>query len=109
MAPANKILGLLLDLFPSSIDRLKPECGFFHGPRPGLLPDTDVHEFLQLLRKDNPDIEFGAAQVVLVRDDAARERLPPMLKNSALVMTVAEAKGLEFDDVSPSPLTLVRP
>jgi len=37
--------------------------------------------------------------VVLVRDGAARDRLPPVLKDSALVLTIAEAKGLEFDDV----------
>ena len=55
--------------------------------------------FLSLLREDNPAIEFGAAQVVLVRDAAAKERLPPVLKDHALVMTVAESKGLEFDDV----------
>jgi ATP-dependent exoDNAse (exonuclease V) beta subunit len=36
--------------------------------------------------------------VVLVRDELARESLPAELK-LALVMTVFEAKGLEFDDV----------
>lgn len=38
-------------------------------------------------------------QVVLVRDLEARERLPAELKASnALIMTVGQSKGLEFDD-----------
>jgi superfamily I DNA/RNA helicase len=39
-------------------------------------------------------------QVVLVRDMEAREQLPTELKTSnALIMTVGQSKGLEFDDV----------
>lgn len=42
----------------------------------------------------------GMAQVVLVRDMSALEQLPPELTNSnALIMTVGQSKGLEFDDV----------
>ncbi|KIZ02024.1 hypothetical protein MNEG_5936 [Monoraphidium neglectum] len=45
-------------------------------------------------------IEFGAQQVVLVRDMAAVERLPDELRASnALIMSVAQSKGLEFSDV----------
>lgn len=44
--------------------------------------------------------QFGAYQVILVRDHEGLEALPPRLRNSdALVMTIAQAKGLEFDDV----------
>jgi hypothetical protein len=54
-----------------------------------------------------PQLEFGADTVVIVRDEAAKARLPPELRPSqeggapsgALVLTVADAKGLEFDDV----------
>jgi superfamily I DNA/RNA helicase len=39
-------------------------------------------------------------QVVLVRDMSALEQLPSELTNSnALIMTVGQSKGLEFDDV----------
>ena len=36
-----------------------------------------------------------------MRTQAAKQSLPPEFKD-ALVMTVVEAKGLEFDSVSPS-------
>jgi len=44
-------------------------------------------------------IDFGSEQVILVRDDASRKALPSSLAESAIVLTVFEAKGLEFNDV----------
>jgi ATP-dependent exoDNAse (exonuclease V) beta subunit len=44
-------------------------------------------------------IDFGSEQVILVRNDEARRNLPPSLAESAIVLTVFEAKGLEFNDV----------
>lgn len=45
-------------------------------------------------------VEFGANQVILVRSMAAVDDLPPEIRNSnALIMTIPQAKGLEFDDV----------
>ena len=41
----------------------------------------------------------GAQQVVLVRSEEARDKLPSELSASAIVLTVFEAKGLEFNDV----------
>ena len=38
-------------------------------------------------------------KVVLVRSDEARRRMPREITDSAIVLTVFEAKGLEFDDV----------
>ena len=43
-------------------------------------------------------IEFGAHQVIIVRDREAKRTLPNELKG-AIALTVFEAKGLEFDDV----------
>lgn len=43
-------------------------------------------------------MEFGAQQVVIVRSDEARQQLPELFRG-ALVVTVEEAKGLEFEDV----------
>ena len=64
-------------------------------------------------------IEFGAQQCILVRNDAAREKLRKQVGNIGLIMcavfaarldkmlkacrTLYESKGLEFNDVS-SPL-----
>ena len=45
-------------------------------------------------------VEFGAHQVILGRSYESLKDLPPHLKNSnVLQMTVAQSKGLEFDDV----------
>ena len=45
-------------------------------------------------------VEFGAHQVILVRTQDSVHELPDELKESnAIIMTVPQAKGLEFDDV----------
>ena len=42
-------------------------------------------------------VEFGAHQVLLVRSQECKARLPPPLDAStAIVLTVPQAKGLEF-------------
>lgn len=41
---------------------------------------------------------FGASQVIIVRDQRVKEELPDFMK-SMLCLTVYESKGLEFDDV----------
>lgn len=45
-------------------------------------------------------VEFGAHQVILGRSEESLQELPPHLRDSTVLkMTVAQAKGLEFDDV----------
>ena len=41
---------------------------------------------------------FGASQVIIVRDQDAKQTLPEFMSNM-LCLTVYECKGLEFDDV----------
>lgn len=48
--------------------------------------------------KSTSRIEFGAHQAVLVANDRARDNLPDELQHG-IVLTIYEAKGLEFDDV----------
>ena len=43
--------------------------------------------------------EFGAEQVILVHDDAAKARLQAEVGNVALILTILQSKGMEFDDV----------
>ena len=43
-------------------------------------------------------IDFGAHQAIIVQSDEAKQILPESL-HGAIVLTVFEAKGLEFDDV----------
>ena len=98
---ANLVSGLLGQLFPQAVDRGQQEQAPFTGPKPILLPDTRWVEVLRLLGGSNYALGFGAAQVVLVRSQAAKAalRLACPELNGCLVMTVMEAKGLEFNDV----------
>ena len=43
-------------------------------------------------------MEFGCEQVVIVRSQESKKTVPPFLKY-ALVLTIYECKGLEFNDV----------
>ena len=43
-------------------------------------------------------LEFGAQQVLIVRNEEAKLTLPHQFQG-ALVLTVEESKGLEFEDV----------
>ena len=98
---ASSVVDLLLYYFPDSFDRLQKDEGLFEGPRPVLLElcsPTDLALILQGNQRQSSRIEFGAHQVVLVVSNEARETMPDELKQG-LVMTIYEAKGLEFDDV----------
>ena len=98
---ASSVVDLLLHYFPNSFDRLQKDEGLFEGPKPVLLEacsPTDLALILQGNQRQSSRIEFGAHQVVLVVSNEAREIMPDELKHG-LVMTIYEAKGLEFDDV----------
>ena len=43
--------------------------------------------------------DFGAQQVILVRDGTSKNRLQKQIGEMALVLTILESKGMEFDDV----------
>lgn len=43
--------------------------------------------------------DFGAEQVILVRDDVSKDKLQKQIGEIALVLTILESKGMEFDDV----------
>lgn len=98
---AADVIEIVYELFPTTIDRLPPDTGVMDGPKPILLETRREQDLLVMLIgnvRSTALIEFGAHQAVIVRDDEARRNLPPELK-LALVITVNEAKGLEFDDV----------
>lgn len=109
---------MVVPQFPLSIDRLKRDNGTILGPSPVVIQATHLNEFaLYLLGKETGQaIEFGAHQVIIVRSEESKEKLPPSLRHGAwslpvmfrwwvvivaagLVMTPLEAKGLEFEDV----------
>ncbi|XP_006890721.1 PREDICTED: TPR and ankyrin repeat-containing protein 1 [Elephantulus edwardii] len=98
---ASGVVDLLQFYFPESFDRLPRDSGLFDGPKPTVLDSCSVSDLAILLRgnkRKTQPIEFGAHQVILVANEMAKERIPEEL-GLALVLTVYEAKGLEFDDV----------
>uniref|UniRef100_A0A1I8IKN9 UvrD-like helicase ATP-binding domain-containing protein n=1 Tax=Macrostomum lignano TaxID=282301 RepID=A0A1I8IKN9_9PLAT len=102
---ASCVILLLGRLFPSTFDPLEPDMGLFPGPKPVLIESCSATDLAFLLqgarRKSNAHIDFGAHQAIIVASDEARrylvENVPEL--SIALVLTVYESKGLEFDDV----------
>ncbi|XP_044311040.1 TPR and ankyrin repeat-containing protein 1 isoform X2 [Varanus komodoensis] len=98
---ASGVVDLLQYFFPESFDRLPRDSGLFDGPKPTVLDSCSVSDLAILLRgnkRKTQPIEFGAHQVILVANEMAKEKIPEEL-SLALVLTIYEAKGLEFDDV----------
>ena len=98
---AASIINLLKEYFPSSFDCLPDDKGMFPGPKPVLLHSCQVSDLALLLqgnKREASSIEFGAHQVIIVQTNEAKKRIPEALK-AGIVLTVFEAKGLEFDDV----------
>ncbi|XP_072045621.1 TPR and ankyrin repeat-containing protein 1-like isoform X2 [Amphiura filiformis] len=98
---ASSVVDLMFHFFPLSFDRLDRDQGLFDGPSPVLLESGLASDLALLLRgnkRKTSEIEFGAHQVILVANEEAKERLPAEL-SLGLVLTIFEAKGLEFDDV----------
>ena len=98
---------LIETFFPKTIDRLKKEKSEIDGPKPILLDGVEFDVLFSLLFSNQnyksikhsekkgdmtvSEVEFGCNQVILVRDQESKDRLPPLLKH-ALVLTVYEAK-----------------
>jgi len=98
---ANSVVDIMNRFVGDTVDTLKKELAHFEGPRPFLLPHSTTEELCCLLASsvdETTTIEFGAHQAILVRSQEAKDRLPPEF-DGALVLTIIEAKGLEFDDV----------
>ncbi|KAL3731199.1 hypothetical protein ACJRO7_028125 [Eucalyptus globulus] len=100
---AQSVVDLLYHFFPLSVDALSPETSFICGEAPILLEsENDESAILSIF--GNRDfsgnfVGFGAEQVILVRDDHSRNEVSNLVRGQALVLTIVECKGLEFQDV----------
>ncbi|KAJ6813050.1 uncharacterized protein M6B38_145180 [Iris pallida] len=90
---AESVLDVLYHFFPDSVDKLDSEKTGLLGDMPVILQSGD------LLDSIFNTIEFGSEQVILVRDVHNREKVLHQIGHRALVLTVKECKGLEFEDV----------
>ena len=98
---AQSVINLLYHFFPLSIDKLRPETTTIDGEAPVLVESVNgENDFLSLFENGGivgrKFIGFGADQVILVRDDNARNGIADYVGNQALILTIVESKGLEF-------------
>ncbi|KAJ3344171.1 hypothetical protein HDU83_005372 [Entophlyctis luteolus] len=108
---AASVLDLIQNFFPNSIDSLERDIGAVDGPLPVcfLGKDQDLLGMFGLSGNQersvgdslnsSVQIEFGAEQVILVRNNDDYDRLRSMLGDTALILTVEQSKGMEFEDV----------
>ncbi|XP_059277094.1 uncharacterized protein LOC132031229 [Lycium ferocissimum] len=101
---AQTVIDLLCHYFPQSVDFLKPETSLISGEAPVLLkPGADENAIITIFGNSGSIggkiIGFGAEQVILVRDESAKKEVSGCIGKQALVLTIVECKGLEFQDV----------
>ncbi|KAJ3064114.1 hypothetical protein HDU98_000162 [Podochytrium sp. JEL0797] len=61
--------------------------------------ESSTNEAAEALIKTTVQIEFGAEQVILVRNREDYEKLHARLGDGVLILTVEQSKGMEFEDV----------
>lgn len=95
---ASCIVEILYRFFPSMMDRLPREVSLVDGATPIFLEDTTMDELLVRLfgQGDTVSYEFGAEQAIIVRNEIVKKEIKKRI-GTALVLTVYEAKGLEFE------------
>ncbi|KAG7450801.1 uncharacterized protein BT62DRAFT_928080 [Guyanagaster necrorhizus] len=97
---AHSVIDLITTFWEDSIDRLSPEMGIVDGFKPVFFNTEDRAQLEHFIFGNVSDhIEFGAQQCIIVRNEAARERLQKQVGEVGLVLTIYESKGLEFNDV----------
>ncbi|KAJ7051172.1 hypothetical protein C8F01DRAFT_1067163 [Mycena amicta] len=104
---ARTVIETLTQLWPESIDKLHPETGTVDGLKPLFFENWDsenvqANQFLFGTESSGGRIDFGAQQCmsrILVRDKIAKEKLLREVGEVAIIMSLYDAKGLEFNDV----------
>jgi ATP-dependent exoDNAse (exonuclease V) beta subunit len=72
---ANSIVQMIEEMFPKAIDSLKKEASHKNGPKPIFMPQICMDTLKQLLLDENAT-GMSPEQVILVRDEAAKQSLP---------------------------------
>ena len=102
LSVASSVMELLFSNFPDTVDKSTPEIGTLVGPTPNLFLGCDSSILRNCASGDSPsphEALFGAEQVVLTRDEEQKAELVHSIGESALVLTILQAKGMEFEDV----------
>ena len=98
---SQSILELCYHFFPLCIDTLEYETTKVNGEAPILLQSENMESAIRTLfgkskNLSKSTIAFGAEQVILVRDENARQKIKDYVGKQALVLTILECKYLEF-------------
>ncbi|VFQ72468.1 unnamed protein product [Cuscuta campestris] len=101
---AQSVIDILYHYFPLSIDALAPETSLIYGEAPVLLRHGSNENVIATILGNRVGISskvagFGAEQVILVRDESVKKQVVDLVGKQALVLTILESKGLEFQDV----------
>ncbi|KAG1719467.1 hypothetical protein EDB19DRAFT_2045105 [Suillus lakei] len=98
---AHSVIKLIMKFWPNAIDHLQPEKGVVDGVEPLFFTDlnNDSHCKRFLVGESASNLELGARQCILVRNETAVKKLKEQLGNIGMIMTLYDSKGLEFDDV----------
>ncbi|KAI6140812.1 hypothetical protein BKA82DRAFT_31698 [Pisolithus tinctorius] len=98
---AQSVVKLLTDFWPHSIDVLQPECAMLGGPKPVFFAGSSNESlpYEPFFSGLNGNRELGAEQCILVRDSIIRHQIRQRYGDIAVILTLPESKGLEFDDV----------
>ena len=103
LSVASSVMGLLWKTFPDTVDKLEPEIGTMIGPAPILFQKCDssilMHHSKEASTAPQHELLFGAEQVVIARDDISKADLAKQVGETVLILTILQAKGMEFDDV----------
>ena len=89
--------------YPEMVDRMDEERGQYDGSIPTIFVGLGAEVLAQRL-VGYTDVfgsvgDFGAEQVILVRDDLMKEKVKKDIGDIALVLSILDSKGMEFDDV----------
>ncbi|KAI3778685.1 hypothetical protein L2E82_08068 [Cichorium intybus] len=100
---AQSIIDILYCYFAHSIGILEPEASLISGEAPVLLKSgNDKNAIVTIfggIGTSRDVVGFGAEQVILVRDDYAKTEVCKYVGKQALVLTIVECKGLEFQSM----------
>lgn len=94
-------MDLLYFYFPMSVDKLTPEFSLIYGEPPVLLESSNDKNAILTIFGNSGGMQsslngFGSEQVILVRDTETKEQIFSLVGKQALVLTILECKGLEF-------------
>ncbi|KAF0440130.1 P-loop containing nucleoside triphosphate hydrolase protein [Gigaspora margarita] len=104
---ASSVIDLIWHFFPDSIDKPSYERSEVGSLKPAVFNEISAEEFfLKVFNSENVQgkhttnhIEFGAKQIIIVRDDDDKEFVMKLVEEAAMVETVFDCKGMEFDVV----------